>query len=98
MMMSFRKVARAATPGSAAITLLTSRLAPGRRSISVALSVLSELGDSTLRWKGAALTLISLEVWIFSSSSTLSSVGLALVMSTSDCTFSWKPGAVIFTV
>ena len=48
-MMSFLKEARAATPGRAAMTLLTSRLAPGRRSISVALSVLSELGDSALR-------------------------------------------------
>ena len=45
MIMSFRKVAREATPGSDAITLLASLFAPGKRSISVELSVFNETGD-----------------------------------------------------
>ena len=46
IMMSFLKVARAATPGKAPITLLTSRFAPGSLSTSVALNVFNEFGDS----------------------------------------------------
>ena len=58
-MMSFLNVARDATPGSAAITLLTSLFAPGKRSISVALSVFKETGDSFLRINGEAFTITS---------------------------------------
>ncbi len=59
MIMSFLKVALDATPGSAAITLLTSRPAPGRRSISVALRVFNEFGDSDFETNCLAVMTIS---------------------------------------
>ena len=59
MIISFLKVARDATPGNAAITLLTSRPAPGKRSISVAFNVFSELGDSDLETNCLAVITIS---------------------------------------
>ena len=59
MMMSFRNVALEATPGNAAITRLTSRFAPGSRSISVAFKVFNELGDSDFRTNGEAFTITS---------------------------------------
>ena len=59
MMISFLNVALEATPGRAAITLLTSRFAPGSLSISVAFNVFNETGDSFFRMKGEATTTTS---------------------------------------
>ena len=57
--MSFRNVAREATPGREAITLLASLFAPGKRSISVEFRVFKDTGDSIFLINGFAFTTTS---------------------------------------